>query len=140
MTDIVPALYEKIQSDFQQNIAEKKSIQTFREKLERNTATSQEVSLYAADLGECASKALCGNLTLDALPDQRLYWNIADRTIRPMLEEVYTMVNDAAEIVRKAEDEKLGIHIGSVSADFPEDRVHDLMDKLIETLEAGNDR
>lgn len=137
-TDIVPKLYEQIQKDFQQNIEKSRSIKAFREKMERNAATSQEVSLYAADLGECASKALCDNLMLDALPDQKLYWNIAERTIKPLLEEVYKMVNDTAAAVKKTEDEKIGLHIGSVNADFPEDRVHDLLDKLIETLEADN--
>ena len=137
--DIVPELYEKIQKDFQRNTDRHKGIREFREKLKKETASAEDVSVYAGDLGECVSDALCGNLTEETLPDGMLYWNIAERTIKPLLKEVYKMVNEAAAAVQKTEDKKIGIGLGSVKAPFPESRVKDLINKLISILEKGNE-
>lgn len=129
--DIVPALYEQIQKDFKQNIGENQTVISVSEKLANNTATSKEIALYAGALGECAAKALEKNLTENTLPNGTLYWNIAERTIIPLLEITHRMVLNAAEIVQKKEDEAIGIRLNPIKPDFPAERVKDLVDKLI---------
>ena len=133
--DIVPELYEQIQKDFQQNIEENQTIISVRKKLEKNTATSKEVALYAGALGKCAAKALDKNLTDNTLPNGTLYWNIAERTIIPLLKDAHAMVMATAESVQKREDKEIGITLNPVKPDFPSDRIHDLIDKLIEYQE-----
>lgn len=138
--DVVPKLYGQIQSDFQKNMSLDKRIQTFHAKLENETATAREVFDYVTALGDCASDALCRNLTEENLPDGKLYWNIAERTIRELLLEVHGMVNEAAEQAQRLEDKKNGIGLNPVLPDFPESRVHDLMEKLISILEENDER
>lgn len=133
--DIVPELYEKIRSDFERNMKSSKWIQTFQGKLEKKTAQAADVFAYSSELGDCASDALCRNLTEQALPDGKLYWNIAERTIKELLKAVHKMVNEAAAAVQKFEDEKIGVNLNPVTPAFPEDRINDLMDKLIGILE-----
>lgn len=137
--DIVPELYEKIHSDFERKVNGNKKIQDFRGKLKKRTATPKEVSLYAGELGECAAYALTTNLTEEILPNGKLYWNIADRTIKPLLKEVHGMVMDAAVEVQLIEDEKTGINLKPIRSTFPEYRVNDLMEKLISILEEETD-
>lgn len=139
-TDIVPELYEKIYKDFRQQIKNNQKIQDFRSRLEKKTATAREVSLYAAEIGKCASYALTHNLTEQNLPGGKLYWNIADRTIRPVLEEAHKMVMDAAETVQLIEDGKEGINLKPIRPGFPKMRVRDFMNKLIEIAEAEDGR
>lgn len=133
--DIVPELYEKIHSDFERKVNGNKKIQDFRGKLKKRTATPKEVSLYAGELGECAAYALATNLTEEILPNGKLYWNIADRTIKPLLKEVHGMVMDAAVEVQLIEDEKAGINLKPIRPEFPESRVRDFINKLIEITE-----
>ena len=133
--DIAPELYEKIHSDFEQKVKANQKIQNFLGKLEKKTATPKEVSLYAAELGTCASYALCHNLTEKSLPNGMLYWNIADRTIMPLMKEIHKMVMDAAVEVQLVEDETIGINLKPIRSPFPVYRVMDLMNKLIGILE-----
>lgn len=133
--DIVPELYEKIHADFEKKINENQKIQNFQSKLKKKTATPKEVSLYAGELGECAAYALTRNLTEETLPDGKLYWNIADRTIKPLLKEVHGMVMDAAVEVQLIEDEQNGVSLKPIRPEFPEYRVRDFINKLIKITE-----
>ena len=138
MTDLAPVLYKKIQSEFELNLKRNKRIQSFLEKGEK--ATQKEVSLYSAELGKCASDALAEVLSEDALPNGKLHWNIAQKTIIPLLEEAYEMVMEAAEAVQKREDTELGISIKPIRPEFPEERVRGLINKLIEYQEEEDEK
>ena len=131
--DIVPELYERIQREFKKNMAGSSLIKDFQSKGDQ--ATEKEVSLYAAELGKCVSGALASVLTEDALPNGTLYWNIAQRTIVPLLEEVYTLVMEAAETAQRQQDKKIGIHINPVRPEFPKERIDGLINKLMEYQE-----
>lgn len=130
MTDIVPALYEKILNDFNIQVNSNAEVRAFLRKKLNGKATSEDVSLYAGALGHCASEALLKNLTPETVPDGILYWNIADRTVRPLLEEVYKRVNEAASEITQIEDEKLGINVKPQWGEFPEERIKALLDQL----------
>lgn len=134
MEDIVPVLYSRIQKAFQNRIKNDKKIQTFERKLADKTATASEVSLYAADLGRIAAAVLGDALDPDNLPNRQLYWNIGQRTIKPLLKEVYKLVMAAAKEQTQIEDEKIGISLAPQEPGFPEDRVDDLITKLQQYL------
>lgn len=131
--DIVPDLYEKIQREFKNNMKDSSLIKNFQRK--GSKATPKEVSFYAAELGRCVSDALTACLTEDVLPDGKLYWNIAQRTIVPLLKEAYELVIEAAETVQRQQDEKLGIRIQPIMPEFPQERINDFINKLIEYQE-----
>ena len=130
MEDIAPKLYEKILADFEKEINNNKFIQKFLKKIEEEKATSEQASIYARKIGECASKALQKNITIDNLPDGKLYWNIAERTIKPLIQRCHEMINDAAVKVLKTENVKNGFHINPVRAEFNEERVKSFLDKI----------
>lgn len=135
--DIVPGLYETIKTDYVQNIRKNGKIKAFLGNLEAGTATGEQVSLYSAELGKCAADALAKHLTEENLPDGRMYFNIGDRTIRPILEDVHARVMDAAKKVQELGDKKTGIGMKSVRPEFPESRVRDLIFKFVEIFDKG---
>ncbi len=135
MEDIVPVLYSRIQKALQNRIKNDKKIQTFERKLADKTATASEVSLYAADLGRIAAAVLGDALDPDNLPNRQLYWNIGQRTIKPLLKEVYKLVMAAAKEQTRIDDEKIGISLAPQEPGFPEDRVDDLITKLQQYLQ-----
>ena len=135
MEDIVPVLYSRIQKAFQNRIKNDKKIQTFERKLADKTAAASEVSLYAADLGRIAAAVLGDALDPDNLPNRQLYWNIGQRTIKPLLKEVYKLVMAAAKEQTRIDDEKIGISLAPQEPGFPEDRVDDLITKLQQYLQ-----
>ena len=140
MEDIAPKLYEKIEKAFTGKVNRDLDIRAFKEKLRNSQAKPEDVSLYARALGECASAALIENIRQDELPDGKLYWNIAERTIKPLLERVHRMVNDAALEIQKQIDSTRNVHLNPVRAEFPEERIRALLNGLMQALEeAGED-
>ncbi len=134
--DIVPQLYKKIQSEFEKNMKASRLIKDFRS---REKHSAKEVSLYSAELGKCVSRALADCLAEENLPDGKLYWNIAQRTIVPLFRTAYEMVMEAAEEMQRQQDEELGIHIKPIRPEFPEERIRGLINKLMEYQEEEAD-
>lgn len=129
--DIVPALYKEILDEFNNLVGNDSEIKNFAKKLDKGTATQDEASKYARRLGDHASKALIDNLIEDKMPDGKVYWNIADRTVKPLLQVVNKLVNEAmTEIIsRQYKSQRIGIK--PVDAPFPENRVNKILNKLV---------
>lgn len=128
--DVVPALAESIDATFNSLVSSDVVIRSFNGKLDKGTATQKDVFNYTSRLGLHASKSLTLCLKPDNLPDGKMYWNIATRTIKPLLQRVHGMVTEAAIAVQTAEDYRNGIGVKPMAVDFPEERINDLLNKL----------
>ena len=131
-TDVVPVLNERIQTSFQGNMMKDRRVLQISNRIRDGTATFKDGHDYAERLGENLSRALVKNLNERTLPDGKLYYNIANRTVVPALETNYVLTNEIAEQIQSIIDKPLGIGLKSVRADFPESRIHDLINKMTE--------
>ena len=130
MADIVPELKARLEASFDGYVMRDRKLSQISNRIRDGTASLRDAHAYAERLGEDLSKALVTTLTPEALPNETLYYNIAQRTIIPGLETNYTLVNDAAEIIQKSIDQRNGIGLGVVRADFPLERINGLIDKI----------
>ena len=128
--DIVPELNQMIEASFDGYVMRDRQLNHISNRIRDGTATLRDAHSYAERLGEDLSRALVNSLTPDRLPNGTLYYNIAQRTIIPGLQNNYNLVNDAAEIIQKSVDQKTGIGLGIVRADFPIERIKGLIDKI----------
>lgn len=128
--DVVPVLNERIERSFRTNMLRDRRIAQISKRIRDGTATFIEAHDYAERIGENLSRSFLSNLTEDALPDGRLYYNIANRTVVPALQVNHITINEAAEEIQNAIDLKNGIGLKSVRADFPKDRIQGLIDKM----------
>lgn len=137
--DVVPVLNDLITAKFNGNVLRDRRLGQISRRIRDGTATFREAHAYAERLGEDLSEALVNTLTADNLPNGTLYYNIAQRTVVPALENNYNLVNEAAKQIQKSIDQKEGIGLGAVSADFPIGRVNGLVDKMTssDVLEAA---
>lgn len=129
-TDVVPALNEAIQTSFKTNVMRDRKIAQISQRIRDGTATFVDGHDYAERLGENLAKALTANLTAETLPDGRLYYNIAKRTVTPALEENYELTNEIAADIQRILDAQQNIGLGAVKADFPKERIQGLIDKM----------
>lgn len=129
-TDVVPVLNENIQTSFKSNVMRDRRIAQISKRIRDGTATFVDAHDYAERLGENLSKALVENLNADTLPDGRLYYNIAKRTVTPALENNYNLTNEVAADIQKLIDTQTGIGLNAVKADFPAERIQGLIDKM----------
>lgn len=114
MNDIGKELYERVRADFERRLKSDK----------RPPKDMRGVSDYSARVGRYLAEAIAANVTEDALPDRRLYYNIAESILEPSLRTNYELVNDTAAEVQRLLDERQGLHIKTARADYPAERVH----------------
>lgn len=132
MTDVVPELKKAIDTSFQSNMMKDRQIAGISKRIRDGTATLVDGHRYAERVGENLSKALTANLTAETLPDGKLYYNIAKRTVIPSLESDYQLVNETAVKIQAIVDGKSKVGLKAVKAKFPDERIKDLIDKMTE--------
>lgn len=130
MEDIAPGLLLRIRSSFQKRMEESKEIQTLYQKIQSGGATYADAEDYAYQIGQALSQAFGENLGSAVLPDGRMYYNIADRILRPLLEEDYSIVAKAAQMVQQALNQQAGIGITAQTAAVNLDRIQGIVDKV----------
>ena len=100
MEDIAPKLYEQIKEEYDRKITNSERLSTLSKKLEKGAATYKEAHEFAIESGEILSQVFQNNLSSSVLPDGKLYYNIADRIIRPMMGDLYEGVADYSKEVQ----------------------------------------
>ena len=134
--DIAPELYDRIMKIFQGKYdkAEQQGtpIGEIRRKLDAGTATFRDADLYAVKVGNMLSESMIEVLQLDQMPNQQLYYNIAQRTIGTSLQETYGLVSSVAAEVQEEMNEAAGIGIRAAVPKVNDDRIRGLVDKAAE--------
>lgn len=123
MADIGAELLEKIRDEFQKTCKADKYIQSVLKKIEGGTAKMEEVALLSKQLGFRVSQAIGAHVNVAALPDGKMYYNIADTILTGVLKDNYDVINSAAAECQKALDKTAGINITPQQAAFPTERV-----------------
>ena len=133
MLDISQELYDDIRETFVKRKNADPFVSRVMDKIDDGNATLEDISHYARRLGEIASETLIDCLDEGKLPNGSLYWNIAEKTILPLMTLVHSMVNEAAMIVQQRIDAADGIGIKAEPGDFPEERAKALLQKIVDT-------
>lgn len=129
-TDVVPALQESIATTFRTRMSTDRRVRQITNRIRDGTATFRDGREYAERTGDALARALKTNLREDTLPNGKLYYNIAQRTVEPALRTNYELVNDVAAQIQEIGDESLGIGLRAIEADFPAERAAGLIDKM----------
>ena len=128
MEDIAPELYKKIVAYFNAAVKSDSTIKTITAKLNKRPLTHNELTTISTRLGNHASAALKKTLVIENLPDGKLYWNIADRTIRPVMEQVYSLSNSVQMLSQRVADQAAGVNIGISKGIDPDNRIREIID------------
>lgn len=129
MKDVAPELLEKLEIEFKNNCIKDVKLLQLQKVLKQRTGQMQYSHEYAERIGENLSRSFLEVLKEKNLPDGRLYYNIGQRTIVPMLKEAQISVNEYSEMLLASIDEQQNIGIGSMLPEFPEGRIDGLVDK-----------
>ena len=136
----IQELYEKIFQEYDGNVKGSASIQRFLFRLGEGKSSSEEVSKYASDLGECAANALDRYLVSEYLPDGTLTWDILSGTVDPLMHIVFDLVVDAASEVTRKEDVVQGIHLNPIVPEYPAERIKALKNSMLRRYEPENEK
>lgn len=129
MEDIAPALLETLRQRFLQHLQADAHAAELLEAILAGKAGYEEAGDYAEAVGQALAGAF-STITGADLPDGKMYWNIADRVVRPLLEEDHTMVSDAAVQVQKALNQAAGLGLQPQTAPVDSDKINGILNRL----------
>lgn len=129
MEDIAPELYAKIEADFDKSVKGDTVIKQLVNKLNKGKPLSNgDFTTVASRLGKHASDAFHTYLTVDALPEGQMFWNIADRTVRPIMNKIYETENGLQILSQHIKDKAAGVNISIVKGMDPVNRIDEVLD------------
>lgn len=128
--DIVPSLLKAIQADFKKSYEGNSAIARVARLVDEGTATYKEVNDYATWMGQLLSAAIKRNVTADALPDGRMYYNIAERIMNTTLKDDHDLIVTMAEKVQENLNRQAGIGIKAIKPAYNTSRADGIIDRL----------
>lgn len=122
MEDIAPKLYQAILKTFKANFKPDE----LQKKLKTGNVNYIDADSYADLVGDALAKAFRKNAV--NLPDDRMYFNIANRVIRDAMNLNYDLVANYTAEVQKALNRASGLRIKALKADLDESKVKNLIE------------
>lgn len=131
-SDIAPELLESLRKDFESRMAGNDKLKDIYGKVNAGTATYLEANDFALEAGNLLAEVFQGNLSESVLPDGRMYFNIADRVIRPMMTNNHALISDVCVQVQGRLNQKAGLGIKAIKPELNDDRIRGIVNKVSE--------
>ena len=128
MEDVAPELYDEISMRYQKGLMNDNKLISLAKKIKSGNGTQVDLDTITERLGRHASNALRETLKAKNLPDGKLYWNIAEKTIKPSLERVYGAVNHYASIEQRMNDVNHGVKLAVQAGNDPSFHIRKVME------------
>ena len=135
MEDIGIKLLDEIKKDFSLKYKNSKKIKQLLLKIKKGDATFEDAHDFSIEVGELLSSSYSKYITVDVLPDGRMYWNIAKTVLEPTLGKNFELVSEFSSQVQKLLNKKAGLGLNPVKSSINQDKVYGIMNKI---ANAGN--
>lgn len=132
MIDIAPELLEKLKKAFSEKFNNNKKISKILSTIRDRETTYSEVNDLSIEVGDILAEVFQENLSQDMLPDGRMYYNIAKRTVEPMMINNYDIVTDNAVIVQEILNKNAGMGIKAQVPYLNQSRIDGIINRLDE--------
>ena len=130
MKDIAPELLQKLQRAFRKRFNDNEKVSKILSTIKDGKPTYSEVNDLSIEVGDILAEVFKENLSSDILPDGRMYYNIAKRTVEPMMINNYDIVTDSAAIVQEVLNRQAGIGIKAQIPELNQNRIDGIIDRL----------
>ena len=128
--DIVPKLLENIQGKFDEATFNSKVLKKALKALQDSKATYTDANEFAIEVGEILSDVLTTNITVEILPDGKMYYNIADRILNFTMNKNYNLISDFATDIQTELNHQVGLRIKGQKAKLNQDRIDGIIERL----------
>lgn len=130
--DIAPGLRKNVEQSYRNSVANDSELARIQKKIDEGMATGKDLDAYAVRSGELLAQALHEHVSGDILPNGRMYYNIANRLLPPVLRQNYEDVADVSDAIQTIMNEQAVIGIKAQRPELNEDRVEGLVDLAAE--------
>jgi len=130
MEDVSEKLLKDLQGYFNREFNNNKRVMDLYAKARTGKGTYRELHSFAKICGETLEDAFRECVKPGDLPNEKMYYNIAEKLLKPLLGNNYKLVGDFGEIVQNSLNDKAKIGIRAIRPDFDDERVDNLVAKI----------
>lgn len=128
--DIAPELYEKIMGAFRAAAETDSRLSQILKDVESGSLDFSQAYEAAHRIGTHAAEALIANLNSDILPNGKMYYNIATRTIEPVLRDAYEQSAEIAASIQTNRNKAAGLGLKAVKPEPDGAMLQDFINKI----------
>lgn len=128
--DIVPGLLKLIESEFDSKIFDSNKIKQAVKRLGEKQATYKDANEFAIEVGEILSQVFKERITVDMLPDGKMYYNIADRILNPTMSKNHELISGYAADVQTELNRNAGLRIKGLKPELNQDRIDGIINRI----------
>lgn len=138
MEDISPKLLEQLRAHFLETLEKNARAAGLLQQIKAGTAGYAEAGEYAYEVGAALSETFRVGLSSDVLPDGRMYQNIAEKVVAPLLGDDYALVSKAAAQVQQTLNQAAGLGLKAQAAALDTERVQGIIYKVANSPSYGD--
>ena len=128
--DIVPALLELIEKEFDEKAANSKALKDAILAIKDKKATYKDAHEFAIEIGVILSGVLNTHITVEKLPDGRMYFNIADRVLNSTMQKNYDLITGYAIDVQTELNQAAGLRLKGQKPKLNQSRIDGIVERL----------
>lgn len=128
--DIVPGLLELIEKEFDKKTYNSEILKQAIQALNNKKATYKDANELAIEVGEILSEVLGKNITAEALPGGKMYYNIANRILNPTMSKNHELISSYAADVQTVLNHNAGLGIKGIKPELNQSRIDGIMGRV----------
>ena len=130
MSDIAPGFLEKIEELYRSQISRSKELAEIVRLIAAGEVKYEDAYRAAREIGRILSSSYGTAIDTGNLPDEKMYYNIAQRVIEPTMEQAYSDIADVVENTQNVLNQKSGIGIKAIRPELKKDRIDGIINRL----------
>lgn len=130
MVDITPELLETLEHEFNSRFNKSTKILIIQKKIKAGTATYVDAQAYSVEAGEILVKVFKEYIKADALPDGRMYYNIAERILTATLSNNHKLISVATLQIQELLNKKAGLGLKAVEVPLYQDKIKSIINRI----------
>ena len=128
--DIVPELLEIIEQEFDEKTNKSEALKKAVQALNDKKATYKDANEFAIEIGVILSGVLNTHITVETLPDGRMYFNIADRVMNSTMKKNYDLITGYAIDVQTELNHAAGLKLKGQAPKLNQSRIDGIVERL----------
>ena len=98
--------------------------------IKNEKVTYHKANEYAIEVGEMLVDAYNKNISAEVLPDEKMYYNIAQRILEPTMGNNHELISTAAAQIQTNLNKQAGIGIKGIKVPLNKDRISGIVNKI----------
>ena len=120
-------ILETLKKEFQKKYDSDTLLKELKKQIEKGNGDYELAHAYSKRTGEILSEIFNTKINGDILPDSRMYFQMANDTIKPMLEQNHNIINEICEDIQTNLNSEAGIKIKPATVMIDENRINGIM-------------